>query len=783
MASCAHSNGARAGHCVMYQADRYPYGAIGPVEFLWQPNTLGTGSGSTCMETSQSSSGNMCSKSEQDSVTSTKLWLVVSPAIHDEVMTELSVAMETFCHRDDKSSAKVNVKSLKDEFVRFRLIGPRSHALVMETLKPVTDKVDTQDKVNNLTCSIPDLTRIPVPVPWWNEDTSFHDHTRLLNSHIGMLHSASSPDQFPNGTVLGMIVEDPRLRTPSKKTDMVSSFYPKKRMDWWVEAKRGEGEGGEEGEFGDISDTVEDVARDVSGGDDMSERGEIGEERENGDNVSMNGAICDERGDVKSVSDRAAESHIETECMTTTTITTTATSSSNGQMERLRVASSADFPPGLAYTPLWSPGVRDIVKGSHIPHHILNNVRAKCLAKIPVLDLGAKSPRIPVMLIRQSFSAAHVDSVLQLEGSHCHGYQTGMSQSITTVSASGWDLVLPSNWAMAFWVSLVYRGGRACGTMGLRKCHLECGVPCFPDDYPDARAGRELAVKTRREAEEKFCRYPPDKRRNYGKLSIQNPFHSPWNELVRDWQSWSLINKHEGEGEMEGEGEGDREREVGGERKVGEGEGEVGQVVGEEEAQPPAAKRPRIASNIEERLNCDTRGDIYVLRSKSALFQLSHFFHRLRSSSCLSHSSTASNQVHHKSSPTFQKLMKEHKIDTLLSVHSNTLVAITFEMLHRGNANNNDIISAPMLSDLKNLFADPQTYHGPDEKICPKGVTVVDGNTICVGVSGLTWKGLEEVKAARKKKATAKKKSVEKNEGIERPKEEGTFTCIVYMHV
>ena len=35
--AAAHRKGQREGSIVVYEADMYPYGAIGPVQFMWKP--------------------------------------------------------------------------------------------------------------------------------------------------------------------------------------------------------------------------------------------------------------------------------------------------------------------------------------------------------------------------------------------------------------------------------------------------------------------------------------------------------------------------------------------------------------------------------------------------------------------------------------------------------------------------------------------------------------------------------------------------------------------------
>ncbi|CAI8005076.1 hypothetical protein GBAR_LOCUS4063 [Geodia barretti] len=73
-------------------------------------------------------------------------------------------------------------------------------------------------------------------------------------------------------------------------------------------------------------------------------------------------------------------------------------------------------------------------------------------------------------------------------------------------------------------------------------------------------------------------------------------------------------------------------------------------------------------------------------------------------------------------------------------------------MLHRGNATSNDTISVPTLSDLQNLTDSGENFNGPEERLSSRGLTVVEGDVVCVGVSGLSRSKMAEV---RKKRITS----------------------------
>lgn len=111
---------------------------------------------------------------------------------------------------------------------------------------------------------------------------------------------------------------------------------------------------------------------------------------------------------------------------------------------------------------------------------------------------------------------------------------------------SGWDVLVPAGWGMAFWISLLYaNGGRAAGQRELRHIALEAGIPVFPEDYQDSIAGAEAVKPVDDAVEEKFYAKPKAKRVNYNKYRIASPFRADLASLV------SSVSSGESGGEKE----------------------------------------------------------------------------------------------------------------------------------------------------------------------------------------------------------------------------------------
>ncbi|XP_076332758.1 LOW QUALITY PROTEIN: POP1 ribonuclease P/MRP subunit [Tachypleus tridentatus] len=169
----------------------------------------------------------------------------------------------------------------------------------------------------------------------------------------------------------------------------------------------------------------------------------------------------------------------------------------------------------VSLSPLWDPETRDEVIRTKMSESEINKLRSHLLIPGSRLDLGEDESRIPVLLIQNP----------GCEDPSCSNLGYG----------SGWDLILPAGWARSFWIALIYRGARASGLRELNSVSFETGVPMYPSHYADTKSGNMTAEKLRKELTKKHYRYPPDKRPSFEKLSVQSPFFNPWTELVNEW--------------------------------------------------------------------------------------------------------------------------------------------------------------------------------------------------------------------------------------------------------
>ncbi|KAG7270751.1 hypothetical protein CRUP_010585 [Coryphaenoides rupestris] len=114
------------------------------------------------------------------------------------------------------------------EVVRYRLIGPQSHAVLTEALDAATD------------CDAMSKSQSPSPL-WWPEHCRDEAKMSLHRQQADVFHTFKgiySTGEVPPGTVLGLNVEDPRLALPQKRTPALSNAVV--ALDQDAEEKRRE---------------------------------------------------------------------------------------------------------------------------------------------------------------------------------------------------------------------------------------------------------------------------------------------------------------------------------------------------------------------------------------------------------------------------------------------------------------------------------------------------------------------------------------------------------------
>ncbi|XP_070152471.1 ribonucleases P/MRP protein subunit POP1 [Polyergus mexicanus] len=164
-------------------------------------------------------------------------------------------------------------------------------------------------------------------------------------------------------------------------------------------------------------------------------------------------------------------------------------------------------------SPIWDAQIRHIVSNSCVSTSTINKLRSECL--VPGMandqyfnkDIMAK---IPILLIQKP------------------GTITGLGSSI--------DIIIPSGWAMPFWLAFIIRCARVGALRESRLIAFESLQLNVPDiDDPNSPAYTREALISKEELINKYFRYPPNRRVNYVKFGICSPFFCDWKNLTKGW--------------------------------------------------------------------------------------------------------------------------------------------------------------------------------------------------------------------------------------------------------
>ncbi|XP_035743892.1 ribonucleases P/MRP protein subunit POP1-like [Vespa mandarinia] len=165
-------------------------------------------------------------------------------------------------------------------------------------------------------------------------------------------------------------------------------------------------------------------------------------------------------------------------------------------------------------SPIWDKNMRQKISKSYLSNIIINKLRSNNL--VPGVsndnqfneDVIAK---IPILVIQKP--------------GNCN---TGL--------ASGIDIIIPSGWAMAFWLGFIYRCTRVGALRETKSIVFETAITNSPDiNEPDTLAYNREALSTKEYWKEKYFRYPPNRRVNFIKLGISSPFFCEWHILMKEW--------------------------------------------------------------------------------------------------------------------------------------------------------------------------------------------------------------------------------------------------------
>ncbi len=168
-------SGAEEGEVLLYERDKYPTGAIAPVQFFWLP----------CQSVKNSSSGEGADSAEGNCAAERSLWLWVHAAVFDQVFhglqeavhappptpassqpfpasADIEVGAASAAHRAGVPAPlrPVTVVSLARDFARFELRGAKTNEVLSELLRdPTTPSVQLEASTGEASPLLPSTVR------------------------------------------------------------------------------------------------------------------------------------------------------------------------------------------------------------------------------------------------------------------------------------------------------------------------------------------------------------------------------------------------------------------------------------------------------------------------------------------------------------------------------------------------------------------------------------------------------------------------------------------------
>ncbi|KAI4496988.1 hypothetical protein M0802_007936 [Mischocyttarus mexicanus] len=173
------------------------------------------------------------------------------------------------------------------------------------------------------------------------------------------------------------------------------------------------------------------------------------------------------------------------------------------------------YPPAhVNNSPIWNKSLRERISKSCVPTGLINKLRSQNLVPGVSNDHLFKDDvmaKIPILVIQNPGS-----SIRDL--------------------GSGVDIIIPSRWAMPFWLSFILHCARVGALRESKSIVLEGFDINSPNFFePDTPAYEKEALIIKEEWEKKYFRHPSNRRINFTKFAISSPFYCQWHILMKEW--------------------------------------------------------------------------------------------------------------------------------------------------------------------------------------------------------------------------------------------------------
>ncbi|XP_003782505.1 ribonucleases P/MRP protein subunit POP1 [Otolemur garnettii] len=363
--------------------------------------------------------------------------------------------------------------------------------------------------------------------------------------------------------------------------------------------------------------------------------------------------------------------------------------------EKVRQLLLEGVPVECTHSFIWNQDICKSVTENKISDQDLNRMRSELLVPGSQLVLGPRESKIPILLIQQPGKVTGEDRL---------GW------------GSGWDVLLPKGWGMAFWIPFIYRGARVGGLKEDIVHSQYKRSPNIPGDFPDCPAGILFAEEQAKTLLETYKRHPPAKRPNYVKLGTLAPFCCPWEQLTQDWAARVQAEEESSVASSPcGEQSNLRRHKVSCALmpKTTQLSDEVGtpihhprepEEVMDTECQDQAGVKKVTDQEVSENHIAATGNHLCVLRSRKLLKQLSAWC-----GSC-----SRDNRAAWRAASRGQPALTKEACLSVLEHFPRALVWVSLSLLRKGSPELHTMICVPAQEDLFQLSQDRQ-YCGPQE--------------------------------------------------------------------
>ncbi|XP_015917479.1 ribonucleases P/MRP protein subunit POP1 [Parasteatoda tepidariorum] len=530
--SAMYRDGMREGHTVVYHPFKFPYEAIGPVTFIWKPITDMSSDSETSKYSAKRSLWIWCHPSFHNEFVDVLVTVFKFEAIKKESATKTADSDDIGSNENVTFSSKVNLEKvrqhffkenifansnvqmslLKDKLVRHRIIGPNSQSVLTNVLE-LAEVEDVHQPIETVTAGSINKTNGSND---WSIDSAAKDNQTSKSK--SKLKHPSDDDHYPAPKRIksdSVTSKNAGCNSDSKNVNVLSSKLFVNGAD--TEADSNHVTELAHNETGDGSSMKKLITSDKSKKSENqlyalkmqcwwkqyynSEKAKSVHRKgkqlleylrniRSGYYIAPNSVIGLTVKDPRLILSRNKDKFVTTK---------------DGDVGKDTVELLTE---DIADSPLWNGSIRDEVTATQIPESEINDERAQCIVPSESNNLGDKESRVPILLIHQP-------------GTNGFG--------------SGWDLIAPLGWSMAFWIPLVLNGGRVTGIRDLHFVNLEIGKPSYPLSYPDTKAGKTYEEKQRVDELTTYFKRPKAKRPNFATFGTPNPYFMPWDVLVVDW--------------------------------------------------------------------------------------------------------------------------------------------------------------------------------------------------------------------------------------------------------